>query len=244
MVKKFFAALLSILFYPLFFGCLIIFHVTQVICKNIFGKIAHKKSVDLLNFFLIRCLNVMGNRTQYINKHQIPENKPLLFVSNHQSMFDISMIVWYMRKYSPHFISKIELGKGIPSISYNLRHGGSVLIDRKNKRQSLPALIKFGQRLQANNETGVLFPEGTRSKNGLPKTFMDGGFKILTKAMPDGYIVPLTLNNSWKLLEWGNFPVGAFNKVILEVHKPIAIASCEAEELLNKVERQIKEAVK
>jgi len=244
MVKKFFAGLLSLLFYPLFFGCLLIFHPIQVICRNIFGQQSHKKSVDLLNFFLIRCLNVMGNRTQYINNYEIPEDKPLLFVSNHQSMFDISLIVWYMRKYSPQFISKIELGKGIPSISYNLRHGGSVLIDRKNKRQSLPALTNFGKELQANNKTGVLFPEGTRSKDGLPKHFMDGGFKILTKAMPDGYIVPLTLNNSWKLLKWGNFPVGAFNKVTLKVHQPIAIASCEATELLSIVERQIKQAIK
>jgi len=244
MVKKFIAALLSLLFYPLFFGCLVLFHAIQVICRTVFGKKTHKISVDFLNLFLIRCLNVMGNTTKYINNYEIPENTPLLFVSNHQSMFDISLIVWYMRKYSPNFISKIELGKGIPSISYNLRHGGSVLIDRKNKRQSLPTLIEFGKRIQVNNETGVLFPEGTRSKNGIPKDFMDGGFKILTKAMPNGYIVPLTLNNSWKLLEWGYFPVGAFNKVTLEVHKPIAIASCDVSELIDKVERQIKEAVK
>ncbi len=244
MVKKFFAALLSILFYPLFFGCLILFHGIQVVCLTLFGKNAHKKSVDILNFFLIRCLNIMGNRTFYTNKYNIPEDKPLLFIANHQSMFDITMIVWYMRKHSPQFISKIELGKGIPSISYNLRHGGSVLIDRKNRRQSLPALTNFGKRLQKNNETGVLFPEGTRSKNGIPKEFMDGGFKILTKAMPEGYIVPLTLNNSWKLLEWGYFPIGCFNKVSLKVHEPIAIASASASELLEKVERQIKQAIK
>lgn len=244
MLKKLLAAILSIVFYPLFFGCLFIFHVIQVFCKNVLGKIAHKKSVDLLNFFLIRCLNVMGNRTFYENNQNIPSNVPLLFVANHQSMFDITMIVWYMRKYSPHFISKKELGKGIPSISYNLRHGGSVLIDRKNRRQSLPALIKFGKRLQTNNETGVLFPEGTRSKDGAPKKFMDGGFKVLIKGMPNGYVVPLTLNNSWKLLQWGYFPVGAFNKVHLKVHPPIEIASLEVEELLVKVESQIKQAIK
>lgn len=244
MLKKLAATILSLVFYPLFFACLFIFHVIQVICKNLIGKNTHKKSVDLLNFFLIRCLNVMGNRTHYINQQNIPKDAPLLFVSNHQSMFDITMIVWYMREFSPHFISKKELGKGIPSISYNLRHGGSVLIDRKNRRQSLPALINFGKRLQANNETGVLFPEGTRSKDGSPKKFIEGGFKVLTKVMPDGYVVPLTLNNSWKLLQWGYFPVGAFNKVTLEVHPPIAIASLEAEKLLDKVESQIKQAIK
>jgi len=126
-----------------------------------------------MNFFLLRCINLVGNTTNYTCNYTLPENKPLLVVANHQSMFDISMIVWYMRKISPHFISKIELGKGIPSISYNLRHGGSILIDRKNKRQSLPAIIGFGKRLQQNNETGVIFPEGTRSRDGKPKQFSE-----------------------------------------------------------------------
>ena len=194
--------------------------------------------------FLLKCINLVGNTTKYTNNHILPENKPLLIVANHQSMFDICMIVWYMKKQSPHFISKIELGKGIPSISYNLRHGGSVLIDRKNKRQSLPALMEFGKRLQQNNETGVIFPEGTRSRDGQPKDFSSSGLKILTRNMPDGYIVPVTLNNSWKLLRYGNFPVGGFSNVTLEVHEPIKIDSCSFEELLERTERQIIAAIK
>lgn len=243
MIQKFLTAILSVLFYPAFFFCLIFFHGVQVICKNVFGKKIHKKSVDILNFFLLRCINLVGNTTSYTCSVAIPENKPLLIVSNHQSMFDISMIVWYMRKYSPHFISKIELGKGIPSISYNLRHGGSVLIDRKNKRQSLPALMEFGKRLQANNETGVIFPEGTRSRDGVPKSFAETGLKILTRSMPNGYVVPVTLNNSWKLMRYGYFPVGGFNKINLTVHEPIEVASLSFKELKEKVERQIKEAI-
>lgn len=244
MIQKFFSAILSVLFFPCFFGCLVIFHGIQVICRHLFGKKTHKKSVDLLNFFLLRCINLVGNTTNYSCQFPLPENKPLLIVANHQSMFDISMIVWYMRKLSPQFISKIELGKGIPSISYNLRHGGSVLIDRKNKRQSLPALMEFGKRLQKNNETGVIFPEGTRSRDGKPKAFSESGLKILTRNMPDGYVIPVTLNNSWKLMRYGNFPVGGFSNVTLDVHEPIKIDSCPFEELLAKTERQIKTAIK
>ena len=69
---------------------------------------------------------------------------PLIIVSNHQSMNDIPPIIWYMRKYHPKFVSKIELGKGIPSVSYNLRHGGSALIDRKDSKQALVAIARFG----------------------------------------------------------------------------------------------------
>ena len=244
MIQKFISLILSVLFYPCFFSCLIIFHAIQVVCRRLFGKKAHKKSVDLLNFFLLRCINIVGNTTKYTCKHNIPKDKPLLIVANHQSMFDISMISWYMRKCAPLFISKIELGKGIPSISYNLRHGGSVLIDRKNKRQSLPTLMAFGKKLQENNETGVIFPEGTRSRNGEPKTFSPTGLKILTRNIPDGYIVPVTLNNSWKLMRYGNFPMGGFNNVTLEVHEPIKIDSCSFEDLITRTESQITKAIK
>ena len=48
-----------------------------------------------------------------------------------------------MRQFHPKFISKKELGKGIPSVSFNLRHGGSALIDRKNPMQAVEAIRKL-----------------------------------------------------------------------------------------------------
>ena len=103
--------------------------------------------------------------------------------------------------------------------------------------------MSFGKKLEQNIETGVIFPEGTRSRNGAPKEFSASGLKILTRSMPSGFIVPVTLNNSWKLLRYGNFPVGGFSKVSLEVHEPIKIDSCTFEELLERTERQIKAAI-
>ena len=244
MFAKILSIILSLVFVPAFFILLIIFHVIQVICFNVFGKKAHKKSVDILNYFLLKSLLIVGNTTHYQNKHLVPNNVPLLIVANHQSMFDICMIVWYMREYAPKFISKIELGKGIPSISYNLRKGGSILIDRKNRRQSLPAIMDFGNRLQQNNETGVIFPEGTRSKTGKPKAFNETGLKLLTRQMKDGYIVPVTLNNSWKLMRYGNFPLGGFNTVSLEVHEPLKISEYSFEEIKEKTESLIVGAIK
>jgi 1-acyl-sn-glycerol-3-phosphate acyltransferase len=41
-------------------------------------------------------------------------------------------------------VSKKELGQGIPSISFNLRHGGSALIDRKDPKQAIPAIKGLG----------------------------------------------------------------------------------------------------
>ena len=145
-----------------------------------------------------------------------------------------------MRKHHPKFISKQELGKGIPSVSYNLRHGGSVLIDRKNPRQSLPAIMKFGEYIEETNRAAVIFPEGTRSKNGEPKPFQTKGLEVLFKKIPSATIVPISINNSWKMLRYGKFPMGIGNHLKFTVHQPIKLATfTNREELIRTIEHTI-----
>ncbi|WP_248724940.1 1-acyl-sn-glycerol-3-phosphate acyltransferase [Seonamhaeicola sp. ML3] len=231
---------LTIIYYLCFLLILVIFHPIQWFCFNVFGYQAHKKSVDMLQFFLVHSTKVLGTRISFHNEHNIPTNTPLIIVANHQSMYDISPIMWHMRKHHTKFISKIELGKGIPSVSYNLRHGGSVLIDRKNPRQSLPAIMKFGEYIETNKRAAVIFPEGTRSKTGKPKPFQTKGLEILFKKVPSALVVPITVNNSWKMFRYGKFPMGIGNHITFKVHKPIKISDYkDRSELLKLVETTI-----
>ena len=239
-MRKILAYPLTILYFICFGITLIVFHPIQWICFNVFGYQAHKISVDWLQFFLIRCLNVLGTRFTFTNPYDIDTDQPLIIVANHQSMYDISPIMWHMRKHHPKFISKKELGKGIPSVSYNLRHGGSVLIDRKNPRQAVPAIMKFGEYIEKSKHAAVIFPEGTRSKTGVPKPFQTKGLEILMKKTPSATIVPISINNSWKMLRYGKFPMGIGNHLKFTVHQPIKIATfVDKEELIKVVEQTI-----
>lgn|SRR5690554_33467 len=226
----------SALFYLLFGITILIFHPLQWIAFNWFGYSAHKKTVDIFNWTLLRCLHAVGTTFHIKISEDIPENVPIIIVSNHQSMWDISPISWYLRKHHPKFISKIELGKGIPSISYNLRHGGSILIDRKNPRQAIVEMVKFSKYLQKHNRSGVIFPEGTRSKTGVPKPFRRTGLQTLFKKIPDGYVVPVTINNSWKLQRNGMFPIQMGVRLELIAHPAIKISDYEVEALIDQVE--------
>ncbi len=229
---------LTIIFF-LFFGlALVIFHPIQWVCLNVFGYNAHKKSVAILNLSLMRCTNILGTRYSFENNQQIPTDRPLIIVTNHQSMYDIPPIIWYMRKYHPKFVSKIELGKGIPSVSYNLRHGGSALIDRKDPKQSISELQKMGKYIEEHKRSAVIFPEGTRSRTGVPKPFHTTGLKVLIKNAPSALIVPISINNSWKLLRFGQFPMGLGSHVKFKVHPPMEIEG-NITELIAKVEKQI-----
>jgi len=233
-MRKLLSYPLTVIYYIFFLLTLVIFHPIQWICFNVFGYRAHKISVDILQFLLMRCMNILGTRFTFINNHKIDTNQPLIIVANHQSMYDISPIMWYMRKHHPKFISKKELGEGIPSVSYNLRHGGSVLIDRKNPRQSLPAILKFGEYIENTKRAAVIFPEGTRSKNGVPKPFQTKGLDILFKKIPSATIVPISINNSWKTVRYGKFPMGIGSHLIFIVHKPIKLATFSNKENLIK----------
>ena len=164
-------------------------------------------------------------------------------MSNHQSMNDIPPIIWFLRKYHPKFISKKELGSGIPSVSYNLRHGGSVLIDRKNAKQSLTAIINFAKYVEENNYSAVIFPEGTRSRNGAPKRFSENGLKMLVKYMPSAYLIPISINNSWKFLKYGKFPLGVGVHLKFDIHEPIEVKSMSFSDLFIKTEKTIKNGV-
>ena len=230
---------LSALAMLLFFLGLIVFHPIQWICFNVFGYQAHKKSVDYLNFCLLRVANVIGTTFKFENREDIPENAPLILVANHQSLYDIIGIIWFLRKFHPKFVSKKELGKGIPSISYNLRHGGSVLIDRKDPKQAIPTIKKLADYIELHKRSAVIFPEGTRSKDGKPKEFAQSGLKILCKYAPSAYVVPITINGSWKLVKFGFFPLGLGNRITFTVHKPMEVKDFSFEDLMTRTETAI-----
>ncbi len=225
--------------YLIFFGLtLLIFHPIQWICFNLFGYNAHRMSVAYLNLSLMRCTHFLGTTYRFHNPHNIPTNRPLIIVPNHQSMHDIPPIIWFMRKYHPKFVSKRELGKGIPSVSYNLRHGGSVLIDRKDSKQALGEIIKLGKYIEEHNRSAVIFPEGTRSRDGHPKPFKTTGLKLLMKNAPSALVVPISIDHSWKMLKYGKFPSGLANHITFEVHQPIAVGK-NLEEIINLTENAV-----
>jgi 1-acyl-sn-glycerol-3-phosphate acyltransferase len=235
---------ISVIYYLCFGLTLVVFHPIQWVCFNFFGYQAHKKSVDYLNLFLVRCTNLLGTTYQFENVTDIPENAPLIFVSNHQSMYDIIAMIWYLRKFHCKFVSKKELGSGIPSVSYNLRHGGSVLIDRKDPKQAIPTIKGLSEYIEKNKRTAVIFPEGTRSKTGKPKEFAQSGLKILCKYAPSAYVVPISINNSWKIVKYGFFPLGLGNRLTFTVHKPLAVSEFDFAELMKRTENAVVKGIK
>jgi len=143
-------------------------------------------------------LLITGNRVKSIGEEQVPDG-PVLFVVNHQSNFDIPTCMAYLPHFAP-FIAKVELEK-IPFLSWWMKQMGCLFMDRSNMRQSLNIILE-GIEILKQGQSLVIFPEGTRARDGVMMDFKPGSLKLATKANVP--IVPVTIKNTYKVFEEHN----------------------------------------
>ncbi len=239
-MKKIFSYLWSPLYLLLFGLTCLVFHPIQIVCRWIGGYQLRKKSVDIMNYILVYGLVILGSRIRFKGFDNLPKGRPFIIVSNHQSTFDIPLIVVGFRKHHPKFVSKIELGKGIPSISYNLRHGGSALIDRKNPRQAVVEIMKLGKHIEKENYSASIFPEGTRTKTGKVNRFQHAGIASLLKYSPSALIVPLAIDGHHELTKNGYYPLTLGVPLTYTVLPVIDPKGRDVKELTEEIELLIK----
>lgn len=227
--------------YLVYFGLLlVVFHAIQVIAFNVFGRNAQQKVVFALNFMITYGWYLTGTSVKFRQLFELPTNRPIIFIANHQSTFDIPAIYWFLRKYKPVFVSKIELAKGIPSISYNLHKSNAALIDRKDGKQAVSEILKLSKFIHENNYSAVIFPEGTRSRSGIMKPFAAGGIAALTKKAPNALIVPIAIqgNNLFDPNK-GLFPLVSFSKLSWTVLEGIEPKGKSADEIAQQAQEAI-----
>jgi len=122
-----------------------------------------------------------------------------IFVSNHQSMFDI----WAMFATLPvslRFIAKREMSR-IPVFAHAMRHAGHVFIDRKDRAQASEAMRRAGQRMREEGLSLGLFPEGTRSRDGALGTFKKGTFALAIETGTT--LVPIAVDGGAEIMPDG-----------------------------------------
>jgi len=143
-------------------------------------------------------LKMNGSSIHVSGIENVPETGGVLFVANHQSNFDIPIMVGHIPR-DKGFIAKLELLK-VPSFSRWMKYIGCIFIDRKDPRQSLTAISKAAERLKAGHSI-VIFPEGTRSADGTVGPFKAGGLRLAIKARAP--IVPVSISGSKNIMPKG-----------------------------------------
>ncbi len=127
-----------------------------------------------------------------------------LFISNHQSLMDIPILLVLFRRFYPRFVAKKSLFT-IPLFGPGMRRTGHLGVDRENSRQGMRDMQEAVYRLQ-QGQSLVVFPEGTRGtqEHGL-QDFHIGAFVIALKAKVP--IVPVLIRGSNRVMPKGSFCV-------------------------------------
>lgn len=164
------------------------------------GKIAERDACahEIARRWARSALAMNGSVINTIGTENVPKSGGVLFVANHQSNFDIPILVGFVPR-DKGFIAKLELLK-VPAFSRWMKNIGCVFIDREDPRQSLKSINEGAERLKAGH-TLVIFPEGTRSIDGTVGQFKSGSLKMAMKAgVP---IVPVTISGSKNIMPKG-----------------------------------------
>jgi 1-acyl-sn-glycerol-3-phosphate acyltransferase len=207
-------------FLLVFGGLLALFDPLQRLAR-LFGPRPHELVVGALQFSLVQAFRLCGTRLEVERSECVQPWTGYLLIVNHQSMFDIPILGSLLFTNFPKYVSKRELARWIPSISYNLRRGGNALIDRADREQATRVIRELGARAQTRNVSAVIYPEGTRARAGELGPFKPAGALALLEAAPKLAVVPVTIDESWRLLRFNLLPVPFGVRVRVRIGAPI-----------------------
>ncbi|HLQ59298.1 MAG TPA: lysophospholipid acyltransferase family protein [Gemmatimonadales bacterium] len=129
----------------------------------------------------------------------IPRDRPVIYASNHSSMFDI----WALFATLPgslRFVAKQELFK-IPLLSRAMRAVGHIPIDRAAHKKAFAAYDEAARMIQRGTSSIVVFPEGTRSRTGELLPFKNAPFGLAIAAQVP--VVPVYVHHTFEILPKG-----------------------------------------
>jgi len=175
--------------------------------SSLFGKRAETYAAGALQWWLLRSLRICGIRFEVELSPRIEPGRSYIIVSNHQSMFDMPIHGSIFLRNFPKYISKRELAKWIPSVSFHLRSGGHAIIDRRDRSSAVNEIEKLGTAVVEEGFSAVVFPEGKRGRRGFLRPFRPAGTVARLKRAPEAQVVPVCIDNSFRLLEHGLLPL-------------------------------------
>jgi 1-acyl-sn-glycerol-3-phosphate acyltransferase len=141
-------------------------------------------------FWSPSCLRIAGCRRVAAPLPPLPDG-PLLFACNHESALDIWALVEYLPR-NVRFVAKRELFR-IPVFGWHLRLGGHVPVDRSDRARAIQSLREAAARVRTGRSL-IVFPEGTRSRDGRIQPFKKGPFALAVEAgVP---VVPVAVSGS------------------------------------------------
>jgi 1-acyl-sn-glycerol-3-phosphate acyltransferase len=174
-------------------------------------------------------LKTTGVRVAVKGLEHLEPGRSYVFAANHQSIYDIP-IVFTSIPFQLRIVAKESLGR-IPFMGWHLHRAGHLLVDRRNPG---PDIVQKMRRLVGESSSLIVFPEGTRSRDGVVGRFKKGSFLVAMEAgLP---VVPVSITNSRTVMRKGELMVSPA-EVELTIHPPVPTAGVSRDEVLEFADR-------
>ncbi len=169
-------------------------------------------------------LKTSGVRVRTVGFENVPTGRPAVYVSNHQSFFDIVALAATLPG-TYRFVAKRELAK-VPLFGQALRAAGHIYIDRQRRQAAFGAYEKAAEVIKAGT-SAVVFVEGTRSRTGNLLPFKKGPFVLAIAAQVP--LVPVYCAHTFDILPKGSIRIRP-HPISLYFGEPIPTSGLDYEE--------------
>ena len=159
---------------------------------------------------------VSGVKVAVTGTEPLDPEKPYIFAANHQSQFDIFVLQGFLGV-DFRWLAKKELFT-VPIWGPAMRRAGYIPVDRSHGRQALKSIGEAAQKISAGTSV-IIFPEGTRTRDGKMQNFKSGAMVLAIKSGVD--IVPVAIKGTYEILPKGKLLMNPGN-VLIRIGNPIA----------------------
>lgn len=204
---------------------------------------AFEYAMAALQRTLMSLFVICGTRVDIERPDSVRPGVGYALISNHQSLFDIVILGGTLFTNFPKYVAKKELGRWIPSVSLNLTRGGNALIDRDDRLQAIRSIRDMARTAQERGVSVVIYPEGTRSRDGALGEFKTGGAEALLRQADRLPAVPVAIDGSWRLLVYDLLPVPFGTTVRVRFGEPIERSKGDSGAVLEAAEGFIRDTL-
>ena len=186
-----------------------------------------EESLRIVRKMFVKILKMAGVEVTVKGYEKIPKDRPVLYVGNHRSYFDI-LVGYTTVPGRVGFIAKKEMEK-IPLLSGWMINVNCLFLDRKNIKEGLKTILAGVEKIKRGVSVWI-FPEGTRNRNSDPKEllpFKEGSLKIAEKSGCP--VIPVAITGTADIFET-HIPRITPGKVTIEFGEPIILKELPPEE--------------
>ncbi len=166
-------------------------------------------------------------------KEHLDRKKPHVVIMNHQSLIDV--LIAFRLFYPVKMIGKMALAF-VPIVGWNLFLSGHIMVDRKKIKSQFSAIRRM-EKMMKNGDSILVFPEGTRTKDGEIGEYKKGAFKSASGT--GTALLPVVIDGPYQILPKKGFLLNKRRDITIHILPPIPVTPGEKPEELARKSRQV-----